>query len=65
MEGKKINQINCPKCGKVINQVIEGDLDSGWSGGKWGEGTYSEGVITVSYDCPYCKDVDADVIVND
>jgi len=63
MEKKYIDK--CPNCKKDIEFIASGDLDSGWSGGIWGKGEYSTGIITVGYDCPYCKDADADVIVND
>ena len=65
MYEEKTNIIKCPSCGKPCEQKVSGDLDSGWSGGIWGEGTYSRGVITVGYDCPHCGDADADVIIND
>jgi len=63
MEKKYIDK--CPNCKKDIEFVVSGDLDSGWSSGIHGEGSYSRGVMIVGYDCSYCKDADADVIVND
>ena len=61
---EKIVKIKCPSCGKEIDQILSGDLDSGWSDG-YGKGTYTEGVITYSWSCPFCGDADGDVIIYD
>lgn len=62
---EKIVKIKCPNCGKEIDQTLSGDLDSGWSGVKPFEGTYTEGVITYSWECPFCGEADGDVIIHD
>jgi len=61
----KIETGVCPKCGGAALIRHIGDLHSGWSGGKWGEGSYTRGVISHSIICSNCGYEDSDEEIND
>ena len=57
--------MKCPQCEKEGILTISGDLQSGWSGKSWGDGTFRQGIKSYEFKCPHCNHSDYEEEIHD